>query len=63
MRIESKKDVRVFGFLLYSIVKILIVEGKIEEGASVDDFDQDKLWEFLRKIERELTRIHSKFKI
>lgn len=63
MRIESKKEVRVFGFLLYSIVKTLIVEGKIEEGASVDDFDQDKLWEFLRKIERELTRIHSKFKI
>lgn len=62
MRIESKKEVRIFGFLLYSITKALTVEGKIEEEVTVDNFDQDKLWEFLRKIERELTRICGKLK-
>lgn len=59
MRVESRKEIRIFGILVYNIIKIISVEGA-HNDVSVTEFNQDKLWDFLRKIEKELTRVYSK---
>lgn len=60
MKIEIIKEVRIFNMLLWSTRTYFEVVGDVQTTEEL--LDQTTLFEYLRKIERELTRICSRIK-